>query len=142
MLYYATIALTVVSNVLYHVFLKMTPGHVNPVLSLAVTYGTAMAATLLLYPLFPTQSTLLENAKELNWASLALGLSIVGLEMGFLLAYRMGWQISLAGIVSNIAVALVLIPVGVVIFKETMSIINGIGLLLCLAGLILVNWQN
>ena len=42
--------------------------------------------------------------KELNWASYALGLVVVLLEVGFLLAYRAGWKISLAAVYSNVAV--------------------------------------
>jgi len=67
------------------------------------------------------------------------GLSILGLEVGFLLAYRAGWNISMAGIVSASAVALVLIPVGLVVFKEKLTVFNLLGVLLCIVGLVMVN---
>jgi len=142
MLYYATIALTVVSNVLYHIFLKLTPGNINPVISLTVTYAVALVATLLIYPFYPNQATVLTNLKALNWASYALGLAIVGLEVGFILAYRLGWQISMAGVISNILVAVFLIPIGLLAFKETLSLTNSIGLILCIVGLLLVNYKG
>lgn len=141
MFYYLTIVLTVISNVFYHIFLKLTPGNVNPIISLTATYATAMAATLLIYPFYPNQSAILANIKSLNWASYALGLAIVGLEIGFILAYRLGWQVSLAGIISNISVAILLIPVGLLLFRETLSLINIIGLIFCLVGLVLVNYR-
>lgn len=141
MFYYLTIGLTIISNVLYHLILKLTPANVNPVLSLAITYATAMMATLIIYPFYSNQQTLLDNVKSLNWASFALGLAIVGLELGFLLAYRLGWEISFAGIVSNIAVALILIPLGILFFQETVSAVNAVGLLFCLIGLLLVNYK-
>ena len=72
----------------------------------------------------------------------ALGISILGLEMGFLLAYRAGWDISLAGIVSASAVAVVLIPVGLLAFKERLSLFNIFGVVLCIAGLVMVNYKN
>ena len=68
-----------------------------------------------------------------------MGLAILGLEFGFLLAYRAGWNISKAGIVSATAVAVILIPVGVIAFKERLSLLNGLGLMLCILGLVLVN---
>jgi len=44
------------------------------------------------------------------------------LELGFLLAYRKVWNISVAGFLSNTLVALMLIPVGLLLFKETISL--------------------
>lgn len=141
MSYYVPILLTVISNVFYHIFLKLTPSSVNPIVSLTVTYAIAMIATLVLYPFYPNQSGIVANIKSLNWASYALGLAIVGLEAGFIIAYRMGWQISLAGIISNIAVAILLIPIGLFFFKETFSLTNIIGIILCIFGLVLVNYK-
>lgn len=141
MFYYLTIVLTIVSNVLYHIFLKMTPNTVNPIISLSVTYVTAAIATLLIYPFYPNQISLIDNFKSLNWASYALGFAVVGLEVGFLLAYRLGWQISLAGIVSNLSVTLLLIPIGILFFKESLSLVNIAGLILSVIGLVLVNYK-
>lgn len=136
---YGAIALTVLSNVLYHVFQKLIPGNVNPLLSLAVTYLIAATATLLLLPLFPLQGPLGAEIRKLNWASLGLGAVIVGLELGFLLAYRSGWNISIASLVANTTVALLLIPVGLLLFKEELSAVNILGVVLAIAGLVLVN---
>ncbi|HLD94321.1 MAG TPA: EamA family transporter [Anaerolineales bacterium] len=136
---YGAIALTILSNVLYHVFQKVIPGNVNPLLSLAVTYLVAATATLLLLPLFPLQGALGAEVRKLNWASVGLGAVIVGLELGFLLAYRSGWNISIASLVANTTVALLLIPVGLLLFKEELSAINILGIVLAIAGLMLVN---
>lgn len=136
---YGAIALTVLSNVLYHVFQKLIPGNVNPLLSLAVTYLVAATATLLLIPLFPLQGSIGAEVRKLNWASVGLGAVIVGLELGFLLAYRSGWNISIASLVANTTVALLLIPVGLLVFKEELSAVNILGIVLAIAGLVLVN---
>ena len=55
LLFYFSIGLTVISNALYHVVQKSTPGMVNPALSLAVTYAMAAVACLALLPFFPLQ---------------------------------------------------------------------------------------
>ena len=141
MSYYLAIMLTVVSNVLYHVFLKLVPHHVHPFFSLTVTYLVAAGATSVLYLFSSQKMPLIAHLQELNWASYALGLSIIGLEVGFLLAYRSGWDISMAGLVSSTTVAVLLIPVGMLFFKESMSVVNMLGILLCLAGLVLVNYK-
>lgn len=136
---HGAIVLTILSNVLYHVFQKLIPGNVNPLLSLAVTYLIAATATLLLLPLFPLQSALGAEVRKLNWASVGLGAVIVGLELGFLLAYRSGWNISIASLVANTTVALLLVPVGLILFKEELSAVNIVGIVLALVGLVLVN---
>ena len=79
------------------------------------------------------------SLRQVNWASFALALAIVGLEIGFLLAYRAGWNIALTAAVSNVAVTLLLIPVGLLLFKEKVSLVNIFGVILCVAGLVLVN---
>ncbi len=139
LLFYFSITLTIISNALYHVFQKSTPTNVNPMLALAVTYVTAAAVCLLLLPFFPLSSTLIDSLRQLNWASFALAFAIIGLELGFLLAYRAGWNISLAGIVSNITVGLVLVPIGLLFFKERVSPVNLIGIVICVVGLVMVN---
>lgn len=118
MLYYLSVALTVIANVLYHVFMKVTPATVNPLLSLMVTYLVAATATALIYLLHPDKTPLIAGLKELNWASFALGFAIIGLEIGFILAYRAGWNISLAGLVSSTMVSVLLIPVACLFLKK------------------------
>jgi len=137
--YYFAMLLVIISNVLYHTFLKLTPNNTNPFLSLAATYMTAMLACIILTPVYSSEGeSLLSSIKNLNWTSIALGLAIVGLETGFLLAYRAGGNISYNGIFANAAAMLLLIPIGLIFFKEILNIKNVLGIILCLGGLILI----
>ncbi len=137
--YYLAMLLVIISNVLYHTFLKLTPNNANPFLSLAVTYMTAMLACIILFPIYsPEGESLRSSIKNLNWTSIALGLAIVGLETGFLLAYRAGGNISYTGIFSNVAAMLILLPIGLIFFKEVLTIKNILGIILCLGGLVLI----
>jgi uncharacterized membrane protein len=140
-MYSLSILLSIVANVLYHVFQKLTPSDVNPLVALSVTYIAATIICLLLLPLFPSQGGLVVSLKQVPWASVALGFAIVGLEAGYLLAYRANWNISLASMVANVAVALLLIPVGLLVFKERLTITNYAGMIVCMIGLVLVNWK-
>ncbi len=134
-MFYAPILLTVGSNILYHIFQKVIPANVNPVVSLTITYLAAALATVLLFPLFPLNEGWSSALRRVNWASLALGVSIVGLELGFLLAYRAGWKVSLAGLLSNVAVGLVLLPIGLLFFRERLTGLNLLGVAFSLVGL-------
>lgn len=139
-MFYAAIVLTVVSNVLYHIFLKVAPSQVNPMLALTVVYLTAAVISLGLLPFFPLQEALAVEIRRVNWTSLAIGAAIVGLELGFLLAYRLGWNISLASLISNASVAVVLLPLGLLLFRERLTPVHGAGILVCVVGLVLINW--
>ncbi|MBM7865769.1 EamA family transporter [Heliobacterium gestii] len=139
MLFYLAIGLTIIANIAYHLFLKITPQNSNPVVALATTYLTAMTACILLFPFFSQEGGLMESLRKVNWTSIALGLSIVGLEMGFLIAYRAGGNISVAPVISNTAVALLIIPIGVLFFSEALTAKKVLGIALCLVGLYFIN---
>ena len=64
-------------------------------------------------PLQPKRNPIIQTI-ELD--KLRLGIWIVGLELGFLMAYRAGWNISMGALVANITLALVLIPVGIILY--------------------------
>jgi uncharacterized membrane protein len=136
--YYYGIGLTILSNIQYHVFQKSIPGNVNPIGSLIVTYLTAALACILIFPFIPGQTGVMAAFKEINWASITLGFAIIGLEAGFLLAYRAGWQISLAAGISNVIVSALLVLVGLFFYREHLTPQNITGVVLCLIGLILI----
>ena len=142
-LYYFSVGLAILSNILYHLCQKLTPNDANPALALTVTYlVSALTCLVLLLALFPLKTSLRQALGQLNWASLALGISVVGLELGFLLAYRAGWNISLVANVVNTVVALSLIPIGLIFFKEKLSLVNAAGIVLCLLGLVMINLKT
>lgn len=138
-IYYVAMGLTILSNALYHVFQKLTPSNVNPMLALSVTYLTAAGLCIVMLPLFPLSGGFVESMRQVNWTSFALGLAVVGLELGFLLAYRAGWNVSLGSIVSNTFVGLLLLPVGLLFFREHLSPVNVLGIVACAAGLVMIN---
>jgi uncharacterized membrane protein len=138
-LYYLSILLVIISNTFYHLAQKGTPGSINPMVALTVTYGTALVISIIGLFIYPSEVGILESFKKLNWASFVLGISIIGLELGFLLAYRSGWNISLAGLYANVIVALVLIPIGIVFFKDQISVTKAVGIVLSIAGIIFIS---
>jgi len=133
-----TIALTVASNVLYHISQKSIPPGAHPLASLVVTYLVALLATLLIWPFYPGGGPTARSFRGLNWASLAVGVAIVGVEIGVLLAYRAGWRVSVLSTVVNVALVVALIPIGLLFFGERLSLANAAGLMLCAAGLWLI----
>ncbi len=141
-MYLFTILLAIIGTLLYHIFQKITPADVHPMVALVMTYATSTVLSFLLIPVFPMSTSLIEMIKKVNWVSISLGIAIVGVEVGYLLAYREGWKISLGAIVSNVAVAVLLIPIGILLFREKISTVNYVGIVLCMLGLVMANWRG
>ena len=141
-MFYLSVGLAILSTLLYHIFQKLTPVDVNPALALSVTYATAMVICLALLIFYRTDLSLTDSLRKLNWASFALAFTLVGLEVGFLLVYRSGWNISLAAMVANVAVTILLVPVGLAFFNEKLSLLNVVGLVVCVIGLVMVNMKQ
>ena len=133
-----SIVLIVVSNIIYQVSQKSVPHGAHPLVATIVAYLAALALCLVILPFMPLQTSIGEELKQLNWASYALGASIVGVEMGFLLAYRAGWDISIGVVIANSAIMILLVPIGVFFFKEHLSWQNVVGIILCVAGVVLI----
>ena len=142
LLFYFSITLAVASSALYHFVAKSTPSNVNFSVSLLVTYAAAFAATLLTFIFFPLENGLAAEFKKLNWASVGLSLAIVGIEFGFLLTYRSGWNLGIAAVFVNVVASLILLPVAVFVFKDRVSWVNIAGIFVCLAGLLMLNWKR
>jgi uncharacterized membrane protein len=139
LLYYAAITLAILSSMLYHVFIKLTPQGAHPALSLVVTYGLAAALCAGLLFVQPLKMRLTDALGQLNWATYALALAIVGLEMAYILAYRAGWRLSIAAVLVNTTVTILLIPIGLLAFREKLSPVNVAGILVAIAGLVMMN---
>ena len=138
-MYVFSIVMIVASNILYHIAHKSTPDKINPFVSLIVTYLVAAALSAVALLFYKSDKGILESLQSLNWTSVLLGISILGLEFGFLAAYRAGWNISVGSLVANIALAIALIPVGMTIYKEAFEVSKIFGVVLCIAGLVLIN---
>jgi drug/metabolite transporter (DMT)-like permease len=138
MMFYLPIIIMILGTTSYHIGQKSIPSQVSPVLSLAVNYITALIATLLLLPLYPLRATGSGSLRSVNWASYFVGVSIVGVELAVLLAYRTGWKISLVSVIGNTASALLLVFIGLIFFHEQLSGKNAVGIVMCLAGLALI----
>ncbi len=141
-LFYFSIVLAIFSSVLYHFSQKEIPAQVNPIISVIVTYAVALVLCFALLFLLPLQGSFFASLKSLNWATYLLAISVVGLETGYLLVYRSGWNIGLAAVLVNVVASLILVPLAILYFKEHLSLINVLGILVCLVGLVMLNWQR
>jgi uncharacterized membrane protein YdcZ (DUF606 family) len=136
--FYLPIAMTVFGGVLYHVSQKSLPKTAHPLHILIIAYLAGIVLLAIASFFYATEKSFLSSVNEANWAVVAVGLGAACIEIGFLLAYRFGWDISIANVVSNIGMAVLLIPIGIFLFKEKISLTQTLGIALCIMGLILL----
>jgi drug/metabolite transporter (DMT)-like permease len=130
------IAMIVIGGVLYHVSQKSTPPGVDPFFSLTITFALAAMSCLALF--FVRGGLTTGQMKQVNWTAYALALALVGIESGYLIAYRAGHRINLTSLACNTAIAVALIFIGSVLYYERLSPRNVAGAALCLVGLMLL----
>lgn len=134
------ILIVILSNTFYNVCMKSMPGDVNPFGALMLTYFVAaiISAIIFLFMVGPSNAVL--EISKINWTSIILAIAIVGLEVGYVFVYRVGWSVSIASVVANIGLACVLIVVGYFLYRENVSFNQILGIAVCMIGLILINF--
>ena len=135
------IALVVFSNTLYQICAKEVPAGMNAFASLTVTYLVGAVASGLLFLVTGNGANLLQEYGRLNWAPFVLGLVILGLEAGWIYAYKAGWPVSTAFIVQSAILAGFLLAVGYVLYREPLAWNKVAGVVICLIGLYVINYK-
>ena len=118
------------ANTVYNICAKSTPEKLNSFAALTINYGVAAALSLLLF--FVTtggEKNLIQEIGKTNWAPVVMGLSVVGLELGYILIYRAGWKVSVAS----------LVLVGVLWYKEVLTGHQILGIGACVVGILLIS---
>lgn len=139
--YLLPLLIIVGSNVLYNVATKSTPVELNPFASLVVTYIVGAVFSFALYFVTNTDKSFFTELGYVDWTAIVLGFSLVGLEAGYIYLYRTGWNISVASLVANILLAIVLVFIGLAVYKEHISWQQFCGMAFCLVGLLLI-WKK
>jgi drug/metabolite transporter (DMT)-like permease len=120
----ASAAVVIASLAMYQIFIKTVP--------------TALVCTLLAIKFAPIDAPHW-SLSEFSWPAVAVGIAIVGIEIGYLFMYRSGWHLAAAPLIAVGGAAVVLIPVSVLVFRQPWSARYGFGILICLYGLYLLS---
>ena len=136
------IALIVLSNTMYQICAKSVPEGMDPFASLTVTYLVAALFSGILYFSLGSHSGLLKEYGKLNWAPVVLGIVIVGLEAGYIFAFKAGWQVSTAQVVQAAILAGVLLFAGWLLYHEALTWNKILGIVICLIGLVFINLKT
>lgn len=133
------IALVVVANVVYQICAKSVPKNMDTMASMVITYLVGALCSAIMFFIMNRDASLLQEFSKSNSAPVWLGVSVVGLEVGFIYAYKIGWAVSTASIVQSTFLSLALLVVGAVLYNEAITMNKIIGISICLVGLYFIS---
>lgn len=139
---YWPLFVVVISNVLYNITSKSIPERISPWAVLVVTYLVASFLSFIAYFIFEDNRDFIHSVQKMNWTGFALGFSMVGLEIGYIFIYRIGWKISVASLLANLLLAVILLFIGLLFYREQLNLKQLIGIAFCMAGCILLMMQK
>ncbi|MDO4173856.1 MAG: EamA family transporter [Eubacteriales bacterium] len=139
MQYIWPIALVVVSNIIYQICAKSVPKNMDAMASMTITYLVGAFCSAVMYFVMNKNGNLFQEYSKMNAAPILLGISVVGLEIGFIYAYKIGWPVSTASIVQSTFLAVALLIVGALIYHEAITWNKVVGMVICLIGLYFIN---
>lgn len=140
-MYYLSAFVAILGAVGYQYFVKKIPVSINPVVSVLGMYVAVLALGLILLPFIPPEGGILKHIRQLSWIQLAAAVSVMFIELGFLLMYRYGWNLSTGNIVTGIFVNIILVGLGILLLGEKANLINIIGIVFSIIGVTLISYH-
>ena len=128
------IALIVASLVGYQLAQRAMPAGANPFTVIAIAYLLGIIACGVLAPAVGRPIGLTDATLLRHWPIWVLAGSVVGIELGYLLAYRAGWPIAITTGITYTATMFVLAVIGTICFSEGFSPRRVAGIVLAMGG--------
>lgn len=137
--FYLPVLIVVAANVTYDISSKSIPDGLNAYAGITITYAVLAIFNFLVFKIMNPEIPIIVEWAQINWAVVLLAFTSIGLESGYIFLYRAGWNISLGGMVCNTLLAVCMLLVGLFLFSEAVSLRQFLGIILCVAGLIIIN---
>jgi drug/metabolite transporter (DMT)-like permease len=134
---WAFMALAVVGALFYHVSTKSAPADRHPFTILFHAYLTAGLLCLAILACTAPKELRAAIARP-PVVSLQIGVAVLLIEAGFLLAYRSGWPVGWAALIQSMLLTVLLLPIGYYLYREEVSVARLAGVVLCLGGMALI----
>lgn len=144
---WAPLVMVVIGSLLYHLAQKSVPAGTSPMLVIGLAYLVGLLLCGIGHALFRGRAGAVE-AIPAGWgllgqasvwkAAVGIGVAAFLIEVGYLLTYRVGWDLGLASVISNMAIAILLLPLGLLFFGERITLRTIAGVVCCLIGFLLL----
>ena len=139
LIFIAPLLLNVFGNTVYNIAGKSTPEKINSFATLSLSYLTGLVLCVILFFVTNPGGDIFSAFASANWASYFLGITIVFIDLSLILLYLAGWDVSIGTLIANIGVSLFSVIIGVTCFDEAMTLMKAVGIVVCIAGLYIVN---
>src|SRR5215831_2800253 len=96
--YYFPFALIVIGMLFYHLGQKSIPTQMNPFVATIIAYAAGIIVCAIWAFAYPRNKTLSDSVRQMNCAVLVMGVAAACIEIGFMLAYRAGWRVSVTAV--------------------------------------------
>lgn len=137
------LAIPTLFGALYHIGQKKLRVDASPFLLFTLIYLVSMGLMLLCYFFLGDKGISFKSFNFQDWKSIFLvSLGIIGIELGFLLAYREGLPLNTSALLVNTAMGIILLVFGVWAEGEKVSLQQLAGILFSFVGLFLITFKG
>lgn len=136
--YIMPLLVVIICNVCYHLISKNISSTTNTFFSLFITYGVACLISASGF-LVTSKNYFTTEVTKISISNVLLGLVVIGVEGGYILMYRSGWEINKGSLMASMCVAIILLIVGALVFNEGITLKKIMGVGLCIMGIFFIN---
>lgn len=140
-MFYISALIAILGAVFYQVLVKRVPVTISPFVSVLGLYLSVLAMTVVLLLIFPPEGGLMKHVRQLSWVQVGLAVTVLLIEVGFILMYRYGWNLSTGNLVTGVVVNVALVAIGTLILGEKVNWVNLLGIALSIAGVALISYK-
>lgn len=140
-MFYIAPVIAIVGAVSYHYFIRRIPASINPIVAVMAIYVCVVILGATLIPFFLSEGGLVKHVRQLNWIQIAVAISVIMLELGFILMYRNGWNISTGNLVTSVFANTALLAIGALLIGEKPTPTNLLGVFICIIGVAMIGYR-
>jgi len=141
-MFYIAPMIVLLGAVSFHYFAWRIPTSLNPIVAVTATYITIVIIAATLIPLFPSDGGLAKQVRQLSWIQIAMAISIILLDIGFILMYRNGWNISTGNLVTSVFTNTALLVIGALLIGDKATPTNLAGVLISIIGVAMIGYRG
>ena len=141
-MFYIAPMIVLLGAVSFPYFAGRIPTSLNPIVAVTATYITIVIIATTLIPLFPSDGGLAKQVRQLSWIQIAMAISIILLDIGFILMYRNGWSISTGNLVTSVFTNTALLIIGALLIGEKATPTNLAGVLISIIGVAMIGYRT
>ena len=136
---YLCIVGAITADVAYHFSEKNIPKDINPLFTLAIVYLAVSILALIMSCISNKGLIIITQLSKANWTIITLSISIIVMDICFLLSYRIGGELSkLYNIVTPLE-SILLVFAGVILYSEKLNAKIILGIVFAMIGITMLS---